>query len=204
MHDQRAALLQHNIGRWAGCFIRLNGDGYEQARFPTSLSVKECDGLIQACLSYEHTGQQRSMTFQTLPPAMQVSSQGGWSLGPSSITPRSWVAELCVVHQQERKRIVARHGVSGLEQVVYVVEIEGTRKPEAPMEPLQCRRQSEAGLMIWEPEEGVELLLDPRDRQAGDATACGLRWTLPDGTVRQMVRRYGANGGLLPLSQAWP
>ena len=204
MHDQRAALLQHNIGRWAGCFIRLNGDGHEQTRFPTSLSVKECDGLIQACLSYEHTGQQRSMTFQTLPPSMQVSPNGGWSLGPTSITPRSWVAELCVVHQQERRRIVVRHGVSGLEQVVYIVEIEGTRKPEALKEPLQCRAHSAADLLIWEPEEGVELLLDQRDRQAGDATACGLRWTLADGTVRQMVRRYGANGGLLPLSQAWP
>ncbi len=204
MHDQRAALLQHNSGRWAGCFIRLNGDGHEQARFPTSLSVKESDGLIQTCLSYEHTGQQRSMTFQTLPPTMQVSPNGGWSLGPASITPWNWVAELCVVHQQERRRIVVRHGVSGLEQVVYVVEIEGTRKPEAPTEPLQCPAHSAEDLLIWEPEEGVELLLDQRDRQTGDATACGLRWTLPDGTVRQMVRRYDTKGDLLPLSQAWP
>ncbi len=204
MHDPRAALLQHNIGQWAGCFIRFNGDGLEQERFPTSLSVKDSDGLIQACLTYQHTGQQRSMSFQTLPASMQVSPDGGWSLGPTSITPWSWVAELCVVHQRERRRIVVRHGVSGLEQVVYVVETEGSRTPEAPVQRLRCRTRSAAELVIWEPEDGVELLLDQRDRQTGDATACGLRWTLPGGIVRQMVRRYDTQGGLLPLSPAWP
>ena len=204
MHDPRAALLQHNIGQWAGCFIRFNGDGLEQERFPTSLSVKDSDGLIQACLTYQHTGQQRSMSFQTLPASMQVSPDGGWSLGPTSITPWSWVAELCVVHQRERRRIVVRHGVSGLEQVVYVVETQATSPAVAPLAPIQCRARSAAELVIWEPEQGVELLLDQRDRQSGDATACGLRWTLAGGIVRQMVRRYDTQGGLLPLSPAWP
>ena len=59
--------------------------------------MKDSDGLIQACLTYKHTGQQRSMSFQTLPASMQVSPDGGWSLGPTSITPWSWVAELGVV-----------------------------------------------------------------------------------------------------------
>ena len=58
--------------------------------------------------------------------------------------------------------------------------------------------------MIWQPEAGVELLLDARDRQTGDATACGLRWSLADGIVRQMVRRYVGNGSLLSLSPVWP
>lgn len=204
MHDPRAALLQHNIGQWAGCFIRLNGDGLEQERFPTSLSVKDSDGLIQTCLTYGHTGQQRSMSFQSLPPSMQVCPDGGWSLGPTSITPWSWVAELCVVHQRERRRIVVRHGVSGLEQVVYVVEMQATSPAEAPLAPIQCRARSAAELVIWEPEQGVELLLDRRDRQIGDASACGLRWSLADGTVRQMVRRYDSDGSLRPLSQTWP
>ena len=204
MHDPRAALLQHNIGQWAGCFIRLNGDGHEQERFPTSLSVKDSDGLIQTCLTYVHTGQQRSMSFQSLPPSMQVCHDGGWSLGPTSITPWSWVAELCVVYQSERRRIVVRHGVSGLDQVVYVVESADLYNPAFSTDPIQCPRRREGNLMIWQPEAGVELLLDARDRQTGDATACGLRWSLADGSVRQMVRRYDGNGSLLSLSPEWP
>jgi hypothetical protein len=60
--------------------------------------------------------------------------------------------------------------------------------------------------VIWQPEPNVELLLDARDRQMGDATACGLRWTNSNGQVHQIVRRYDANGYLENLSETdiWP
>jgi len=204
MHDPRAVLLQHNRGIWSGCFLRFDGQGLEQERFPTELSVNESKGLIQTCLTYKSSGQQRSMCFQNLPPSMQVCPEGGWSLGPTSITPWNWVAELCVVRQSERRRLVVRHGVSGLDQVVYVVESADQQIPAVPTGPIHCPSHREGDLMIWRPEAGVELLLDTRDRQTGDATACGLRWSLSDGSVRQMVRRYDGNGDLLSLSSAWP
>ena len=204
MHDPRAVLLQHNSGLWSGCFLRFDGEGHEQERFPTELSVNESKGLIQTCLTYKSSGQQRSMCFQNLPPSMQVCPEGGWSLGPTSITPWNWVAELCVVRQSERRRLVVRHGLSGLDQVVYVVESADQQIPAVPRGPIHCPSHREGDLMIWRPEAGVELLLDTRDRQTGDATACGLRWSLSDGSVRQMVRRYDGNGDLLSLSSAWP
>ncbi len=116
MHDPRAALLQHNSGHWKGCFIRLGSSGNEDDRFPTSLKVQERDGVIENCLTYLSSGEQRSMNFETVPFTMQVNSSGGWSLGPSAITPLAWVGELSVVHGEERRRVVARHGFHGLDQ----------------------------------------------------------------------------------------
>ena len=88
--------------------------------------------------------------------------------------------------------------------MVYVVESADQYNPAFSTDPIQCPRRREGNLMIWQPEAGVELLLDARDRQTGDATACGLRWSLADGSVRQMVRRYDGNGSLLSLSPEWP
>ena len=67
MHDPRSTLLNHNSGRWAGCFIRLNGSGLEQERFPTVLTVEERDGVIQTNLTYVNSGEQRAMNFTALP-----------------------------------------------------------------------------------------------------------------------------------------
>ena len=204
MHDPRAALLLHNSGHWQGCFIRLSGEGREEERFPTTLQIEERHGIVETCLTYEASGRQRSMNFQTLPHAMQVSEEGGWSLGPSAITPFGWVGELCVVNQQQRRRIIVRHGFHGLEQVVYVVEALGELRKLEPDAPLLCPAQIRGDWMIWQPEAGVELCLDTRDRQAGEATLCGLRWRDQCGRVRQIVRRYDVNGLLEPLASDWP
>ena len=59
-NDPRSALLLHNSGQWSGRFIRLNDHGLEQGRFSTSLSVQENGGIIEACLTYCNSGQQRS------------------------------------------------------------------------------------------------------------------------------------------------
>ena len=202
-HDPRAALLQHNSGRWQGCFIRLRADGSENDRFNTTLSVEDVDGVIQTKLTYLNSGQQRSMNFLELPYTMQVSPAGGWTLGPSSITPFNWVGEMCVVRGEERRRIVVRHGASGLDQVVYVIEAKGSTPPEPPRIPVQCQMEKQGDWSVWRPEPDVELLLDTRQRSTGDTTVCGLRWISIEGDRRQIVRRYDANGMLQPLSESW-
>ncbi len=204
MHDPRSTLLTHNSGRWSGCFIRLNAGGIEQERFPTVLDVEETDGVIHTCLTYANSGMQRSMTFTDLPFTMQVSTNGDWSLGPSAITPWTWVGELCVVRGQQRRRAIVRHGTSGLDSVVYVRESLDERLEAHLPEPLHCPAHPINNLTIWTPEPGVELLLDTRSRQSGDATACGLRWSSPEGSTRQIVRRYDGRGQMQPLSEAWP
>ena len=203
MHDPRTTLLQHNSGSWQGCFIRLSADGREDERFSTSLSVKAVEGVIQTKLTYLNSGQQRSMNFRELPYTMQISASGGWSLGPGSITPFNWVGEICVVRAEERRRIVVRHGASGLEQVVYVIETKGSKPPEPPRSPMRCQMESQGSWSLWRPEPDVELLLDTRQRTTGDSTVCGLRWTGINGEAQQMVRRYDASGMLQPLSEAW-
>lgn len=200
MHDTRSTLLRHNSGNWQGIFIRLGSNGREEDRFPTSLQVQERDGVIENCLTYLSTGKQRSMNFENVPFTMQVNSSGGWSLGPSAITPLAWVGELSVVHGEERRRVVARHGFHGLDQVVYIVETKGGNQPSASSEPLQCKTRAHGNWVIWEPEPNVELMLDARDRQMGDATVCGLRWTNINGQSHQIVRRYDVNGYLKPLA----
>ena len=205
MHDPRAALLQYNRGHWQGCFIRLDGSGVEQDRFPTSLQVQERDGVIENCLTYLATGEQKSMNFESVPFTMQVNESGGWSLGPSAITPLAWAGELSVVHGDERRRVVARHGFHGLDQVVYIVETKAGGEPCAPSQPLQCTIRTYGDWVIWQPEPNVELLLDARDRHMGDNTVCGLRWVNPQGQINQIVRRYDANGYLesLPEADIW-
>lgn len=204
MHDSRSALLMHNSGQWHGCFIRLNHEGVEQERFPTSLLVQESNGLIQTRLTYCNSGQERSMNFASVPHTMQVSADGCWSLGPGSITPFSWVAEVCVVKAQQRRRIVVRHGTSGIDQVVYVKETLAGPATAEPDQLLHCGVEHQGDFTIWQPEPGVQLLLDARDRQTGDATACGMRWLQADGSTAQIVRRYDSRGQVLPLDSTWP
>ncbi len=203
MNDLRNTLILHNSGVWQGCFVRLDHTGQEQERFSTSLDVKEADGIIQTCLTYKESGRQQSMNFTSLPPSMQVTQTGHWSTGPSSITPWNWVAELCVGNQQQRRRIIVRHGVSGLDRVIYVVEAKHGIVQQNPPQPLQCQSTSFGSLLIWTPEPGVELFLDPRDRQQGDITGCGIRWCDHNGTTHQILRQYNTAGALCPLSDSW-
>ena len=203
MNDLRNTLILHNSGVWQGCFVRLDHTGQEQERFSTSLDVKEADGIIQTCLTYKESGRQQSMNFASLPPSMQVTQTGHWSTGPSSITPWNWVAELCVGNQQQRRRIIVRHGVSGLDRVIYVVEAKHGIVQQNPPQPLQCQSTSFRSLLIWNPEPGVELFLDPRDRQQGDITGCGIRWCDHNGTTHQILRQYNTAGALCPLSDSW-
>ena len=58
--------------------------------------------------------------------------------------------------------------------------------------------------MVWQPEPGVEVLLDTRDRQMRDFTVCGLRWLDSNGEHQQIVRRYDTTGQLESLSDVWP
>ena len=204
MHDPRTALLLHNQGLWQGLFMRLNSSGIEDDRFPTSLEVQERNGVIESCLTYKRTGQERSMTFETVPVSMQVNSAGGWSLGPSSVTPFGWVGELSVVSGEERRRIVARYGHHGVDQVVYIVETKCGGEPIPPSRLIQCETVPCGNWVIWQPERGVEVLLDARDRQMGDCTACGLRWLDANGQHQHIVRRYDRTGQLESLSDTWP
>ena len=203
MNDLRNTLLLHHRGVWQGCFVRLDHTGKEQERFSTSLDVKEADGVIQTCLTYKESGLQQSMNFESLPPSMQVTQTGHWSTGPSFITPWNWVAELCVSNQQQRRRMIVRHGVSGLDRVIYVVEAKHGIVQQNPPQPLQCQSKSFGSRMIWNPEPGVELFLDPRDRQQGDITGCGIRWCDHNGTTHQIMRQYNTTGALCPLSDSW-
>ncbi len=203
MNDLRNTLLLHNIGIWQGCFVRLDSTGKEQERFTTSLDVKENEGVIQTCLTYKESGKQQSMNFTSLPPSMQVTQTGHWSTGPNFITPWNWVAELCVGNQQQRRRIIVRHGVSGIDRVIYVVEAKQGSVQPYPSQPLHCRSTSFGSLLIWNPEPDVELFLDPRDRQQGDITGCGIRWCDQNGITHQILRQYDALGALSPLSDSW-
>ena len=139
MDHLRDALLLHNSGIWQGCFVRLDHTGKEQERFPTSLEVNEDEGFIQTCLTYKQSGRQQSLNFGSLPASMQVTRTGHWSTGPSFITPWNWVAELCVVNQQQRRRMIVRHGVSGLDRVIYVVEAKQGVLQADPLQPLHCQ-----------------------------------------------------------------
>ena len=203
MNDLRNTLLKHNSGHWQGCFIRLDHTAKEQERFSTSLEVKENEGIIQTCLTYIESGRQQSMNFGLLPSTMQVSHTGDWSTGPNFITPWNWVAELCVVNKQQRRRMIVRHGVSGLDRVIYVIEAkQGTEQPR-PLQPLHCQSTSFGPFLIWQPEPGVELFIDPRDRQQGEITGCGIRWCDHNGITHQILRQYDAAGALNPLADDW-
>ena len=203
MNDLRNTLLLHNSGYWQGCFARLDHTGKEQERFTTSLEVMEKEGVIQTCLTYKESGRQQSMNFESLPPTMQVTQTGDWSTGPNFITPWNWVAELCVVNQQQRRRMIVRHGVSGLDRVIYVIEAKQGIDQTIPLQPLHCQSTAFGSFLIWKPEPGVELFIDPRDRQQGDITGCGIRWCDDNGITHKILRQYNAAGALNLLADDW-
>jgi hypothetical protein len=163
----------------------------------------EKEGVIQTCLTYKESGRQQSMNFGSLPPTMQVTQTGDWSTGPNFITPWNWVAELCVVNQQQRRRMIVRHGVSGLDRVIYVVEAKQGIDQTIPLQQLHCQSTAFGSFLIWKPEPGVELFIDPRDRQQGDITGCGIRWCDDNGITHKILRQYNAAGALNPLADDW-
>lgn len=201
--NRRQTLLQFNSGCWHGCFVRLDGAGREQQRFPTSLEVRDAAGLIQATLTYGHTGRSQSMNFLEPPGTMQLSELGHWSLGPAHVGPMPWVAELCVVAGDQRRRLIARHGSNSIDTIVYVRE---SMQPEgvAPAaEPLPVRITARGELQIWQLDDDVELLVDPRTRPWDQGSVSGMRWHHPSRGVLQVVRRYGLGGALSPMDPSW-
>ena len=202
-HDHRSALVTHNTGLWEGFFLRLDATGVEQERLSTLLEVKETRGIIQTCLTYQNSGQQQSVNFKSLPTSMQVSDQGHWSTGPEFITPWNWVSELCVVNPQQRRRMIVCHGATGLDRIIYVVEARTGSQLPHPDSPLNCQSRPFGSLIIWQPELGVELIIDPRNREQGDATGCGIRWIDQNGNKLQILRQYNNAGLLTPRSDVW-
>jgi hypothetical protein len=128
----RSALLAFNAGLWEGSFIRLDGRGHEVERFDSHLEVSEAapgdrsdprQGEITAALTNRSSGQVRTMRFLEPPAEMQIDPLAGhWSLGPDRIGPWPWVSELALVHGDQRRRVVVRHGAEQLECLVVVVE----------------------------------------------------------------------------------
>lgn len=102
------------------------------------------------------------MRFQEPPVKMQIDPlRGHWSLGPDRIGPWTWISELALVHGDQRRRVVVRHGAERLESLVVVVEGRPGQKlalPAAPLvlEPIPegegidavVRRSPEPGLVI--------------------------------------------------------
>jgi hypothetical protein len=198
--DRRAALLDRNAGLWEGTFIRLDGEGRELERFPTSLAVSEEAGTISAALTYRHTGRVATMRFAEPPAEMAIDPAGHWSLGPDRTGPWPCLTELCLVAGERRRRVVVRHGAERLEAVVLVCEGRPGGSEHGPAAPLQARIQAlpgSPGRVLWQLEPGVELDT-VAVRGADTALISELRWR-PEGRDWLTIRRgYGANG--LPLA----
>ena len=206
MYDPRHSLLEHNAGDWQGYFVRFNGSFVEQERFQTSLRLRESQGQIQVCLTHVSSGQEHSMNFSTLPDQMQVSETGDWSLGPTFLTHSHCAIELCVVNQQQRRRLIVQQGMNGLDRVVYVIEVKGDAgrvEPPTPTQPLVMNSTQCGGYELWQPEPGVELLFTSREREDVEQPVWGLRWRDHRGETHQIVRRYGRQRLLEPLSPQW-
>ena len=81
-----------------------------------------------------------------------------------------------------------------------------SRQPEgvAPAaEPLQVTITARGELQIWQLDDDVELLVDPRTRPWDQGCVSGMRWHHPSRGVLQVARRYGAGGALSPLDPSW-
>ena len=201
--NRRQTLLTFNSGIWQGCFVHLDHNGVEQKRFSTSLDVTDTAGVIQASLTNLHTGRCQSMSFRELPVEMQLTETGDWSLGPARVGPLPWVTELCVVTGEERRRLIASHGVKAVERIVYVRE---SRLPQGVVpiaQPLDVSIKPRGSLQIWQVDGDVELLVDPKPRGSQEGALCGLRWHHPREGIQQVVRRYSPGGTLLPLDPSW-
>ncbi len=202
--SRRHTLLSHNAGTWQGTFIRLDGSGREVERFPSSLQVEERDRLIVASLTNGSTGTVRSMEFEEPPAEMQISPAGHWSLGPDRIGPWPWVSELCLVHGDRRRRVVARHSGEGIASVVLVSEGRpgcADAPPPAPHHAIVLPPSGDQ--VVWVLEDSatnrVELQLMGR-RSFGMPQQVALRWQ-PAGSAWLEIRRSHAASGLLhPLA----
>ena len=201
--NDRQTLMKFNSGSWRGCFVHLDHKGVEQKRFSTSLDVIDSAGVIQASLTNLNTGRCQSMSFREIPVEMQLTETGDWSLGPARVGPLPWVAELCVVIGQERRRLIARHGANTVESIVYVRESRVAQGAIPTSEPLEVSIGSRGLHQIWRLDNDVELLVDPQPRGSRVGTVCGLRWHQPNVGIHQVVRRYSADGTLLPIEPSW-
>jgi len=201
-------LLEVNGGCWEGLFHRLGPDGREIERFPTRLRVSDEDGTIEAALTYLNTGRTVPMRFSEPPAAMQISDAGHWSLGMDRMGPWPWVAELCVVHGERRRRIVLRHGVESLESFTYAREWRpgtGDGGPETPLVAVIESVGSEsiesgvAGGRRWHLDDDVEVVIAPGPGQPGPVRVA-LSWQPAGGPLCRIERRYTPYGLLEPLA----
>ena len=213
--DRRSNLLAHNAGVWEGQFVRLNASGLEQERFASHLLVADTGGLIEASLTNRSSGEVRCMAFREPPAEMQISPQGHWSLGPDRIGPWSWVNELCLVHDEQRRRAVVRLGSEQLESLVVVWEGRPGLADAPPSAPVQARATGSSGsagahapgLSTWVIGADLEIVL-PTLRRAGSPQSVLLRWQPQPGLLLEIARAYDAYGNLLDLGATagadWP
>lgn len=201
--SRRDTLLAHNAGHWQGTFIRLDGQGREIERFPSSLLVEEQGPLIVASLTNSSTGNVRSMEFAEPPAEMQISPMGHWSLGPDRIGPWPWVSELCLVHGDRRRRVVVRHGSDGVESVVLVSEGRPGCADGPPLAPHQASVSCSGTQQLWlledTPTNRVEVQVMGQ-RSFGVPESVSLRWQPTGAGTLDIHRRYAASGLLEPLA----
>ena len=187
----RRALLEHNSGVWNGLFVRLDPTGVEQTRFATVLRVQEEADQVVAVLTDCTTGQVRTMRFAELPAAMQVDANGHWTLGPDPFTPWNWTHELCLVHGQQRRRLIVRGNAAGLQSVVVVQEARAGVQLMDPATPLNCSIATHGSRQSWSLQPDVRMVLDER--------SCSLQWLQSSGNWLNITRHYGVDGTLLAL-----
>lgn len=195
-------MLAHNAGIWEGTFIRLNPLGLEQERFASHLAVTDQQGVIDAALTNQTSGQVRSMRFAEPPKEMQISAAGHWSLGPDRIGPWPWVSELCLVWGEQRRRVVIRHNSTGLESLVVVFEGRPQLSPAelgVPASPLQlaCRPHGSSQQGLSTPD--LTVITQATRQEMASEEAVALRWQPAPGVQLELERRYGPGGLLAPL-----
>jgi len=212
--SRRDVLLSHNAGLWEGCFIRLDGRGAELERFESHLSVADQNGTIKAALTNRLSGQVRSMEFDEPPAEMQISRGGHWSLGPDRIGPWPWVAELCLVWGEQRRRAVIRHNSGGLESLVVVIEgrpqiskqllaippapLKLVARPMDPCANSTCHSSADLGLELFSmAKRGANSGSSPSSPQAERVE---LHWQPAEGIKLVVARRYTDHGLLEPAS----
>ncbi len=199
----RQRLLEANGGCWEGLFHRLGPDGLEIERFPTRLRVSDEDGTIEAALTYLNSGRVVPMRFSEPPPAMQISDAGHWSLGMDRMGLWPWIAELCVVHCERRRRVVLRHGVESLESFTYAREWRpgtGDGGPDTPLVAvIETIASGGAGGRRWRLDDDVEVVIAPAPGEAGPMGVT-LSWQPAGGPPCRIERRYTPYGLLEPLS----
>lgn len=199
----RQRLLEANGGCWEGLFHRLGPEGREIERFPTWLRVSDEDGTIEAALTYLPSGRTVPMRFREPPAAMQISAAGHWSLGMDRMGPWPWIAELCVVHGERRRRVVLRHGVERLESFTYAREWRpgtGDGGPDTPLVAVvETSASGDAGGSRWHLDDNVEVVIAPGPGQPGPVRVT-LSWQPAGGPPCRIERRYTPYGLLEPLS----